>query len=100
MVSATLCLRDGSFWQDSLPPSRLDLLVVWQVAGISTDGHVWTVEGNVCACVFLFDIQTRLLQGLDQLLVIKISEWTCEEMRAKLWVSTALIITSTKEINT
>lgn len=64
MVSTTLCLRDWSCWQGSL--LRLELLVIWQVAGISTDWHVWTVR----KCVYLFDIQTRLLQGLDQLCVI------------------------------
>lgn len=42
--------------------------------------------------VYLFDIQTRRLQGLDEhVCVITISEQTCEEMRAKLSVCVVTI---------
>lgn len=64
------------------PPSRS--------AGIWTDRHVWTVRKWLRA--YLFDIQTRLLQGLDPVCVITIQEWTCEEMMAKLWVLSCLPI--------
>lgn len=42
---------------------------------------------QTCVREALFDVSTRPLQAPDLLPVITISEPTCEEMRAKLWVS-------------
>lgn len=67
-----------------LSPSSVSVCWHW------TDRHVWTVRKWLRA--YLFDIQTRLLQGLDPVCVITIQEWTCEEMMAKLWVLSCLPI--------
>lgn len=55
--------------------------------GVLTGWYVWTVRKYVHA--HLFDIQTRPLQSLDQLYVIKICMW---EHEVKLWVRGCLPI--------